>query len=68
VLCVFSFAHNPIAVEITDPAFAGATTYDLFGGGQFPSFSEDGKLTMTLGTQSFYWLHIGEAHFAGGRV
>lgn len=68
VLCVFSFAHNPVSVTIQAPGYAGATTYDLFGGGQFPSFEEDGSLTLTLGTQSFFWLHIGEAHFAGGRV
>lgn len=68
VLCVFSFAHNPVSVTIQAPDYAGATSYDLFGGGQFPSFEEDGSLTLTLGTQSFFWLHIGEAHFAGGRV
>ena len=68
VLCVFSFAHNPVSVTIDASKFAGEALYDLFGGGQFPSVSEDGTLTLTLGTQSFYWLHVGEAHFAGGRV
>jgi len=48
--------------------YQGDTLYDLFGGGQFPTVGDDGILTLTLGTQSFYWLHIGEAHFAGGRL
>jgi len=68
VLCVFSFAHNPVSVTIDASKFAGEALYDLFGGGQFPSVGEDGSITLTLGTQSFYWLHVGEAHFAGGRV
>ncbi|WP_181435100.1 MULTISPECIES: maltose alpha-D-glucosyltransferase [unclassified Curtobacterium] len=59
VLCVFSFAHNPTAVTITAPEHAGLPLYDLFGGGSFPSFDEDGKVTITLGTQAFYWLHVG---------
>ncbi len=58
VLCVFSFAHNPISVTIRDEALAGARTIDLFGGGDFPPFSPSGELTLTLGTQSFYWLHL----------
>jgi maltose alpha-D-glucosyltransferase/alpha-amylase len=61
ILCVFSFAHNPVAVEIDLQDFAGASLYDLFGGGPFPSVGVDGSLTLTLGTQSFYWLHLGEA-------
>jgi maltose alpha-D-glucosyltransferase/alpha-amylase len=68
VLCVFSFAHNPVSVEINAERFAGEPLYDLFGGGQFPNVGDDGVLRLTLGTQSFYWLHLGEAHFAGGRV
>ncbi|WP_411699781.1 maltose alpha-D-glucosyltransferase [Conyzicola sp.] len=68
VLCVFSFAHNPVSVTITDPDNPGEVLYDLFGGGEFPSIGDDGSLHLTLGTQSFYWLHVGGAHFAGGRV
>lgn len=68
VLCVFSFAHNPVSVTIDASEFAGQPLYDLFGGGKFPSVDDDGSLTLTLGTQSFFWLHVGEAHFAGGRV
>ncbi|MFC6355581.1 maltose alpha-D-glucosyltransferase [Luethyella okanaganae] len=59
VLCVFSFAHNPVAVRIEDPEMAGTRLYDLFGGSVFPSFDESGTLTLTMGTQSFYWLHCG---------
>jgi maltose alpha-D-glucosyltransferase/alpha-amylase len=68
VLCVFSFAHNPVAVTIRDPENPGEALYDLFGGGEFPSISADGEINLTLGTQAFYWLHVGAAHFAGGRV
>jgi len=58
VLCVFSFAHNPISVSLEAPEFAGATLYDLFGGGRFPTVADDGRFSLTLGTQSFYWLHV----------
>jgi len=68
VLCVFSFSHNPVSVEIDMSEFANEALYDLFGGAQFPSVSAEGTLTLTLATQSFYWLHVGETHFAGGRL
>jgi maltose alpha-D-glucosyltransferase/alpha-amylase len=58
VLCVFSFAHNPVSVTLEAPEFAGRTLYDLFGGAEFPTVAEDGRFTLTLGTQNFYWLHI----------
>jgi maltose alpha-D-glucosyltransferase/alpha-amylase len=61
VLCVFSFAHNPVAVDVTVEGFEGATTFDLFGGGEFPSVGDDGQLHLTMGTQSFFWLHLGDA-------
>jgi maltose alpha-D-glucosyltransferase/alpha-amylase len=60
ILCVFSFAHNPIAVTIEAPDLAGAGLTDLFGGGQFPAVGDDGSLTLTLGTQDFFWLRVGE--------
>jgi len=59
VLCVFSFAHNPVAFRIEDQSMAGTRLYDIFGGGVFPSFDENGAITLTLGAQSFYWLHCG---------
>ncbi|HEY2642566.1 MAG TPA: maltose alpha-D-glucosyltransferase [Galbitalea sp.] len=58
ILCVFSFAHNPIAVTIDAETIAGADLSDLFGGGQFPPVGEDGALTLTLGTQDFFWLRV----------
>ena len=58
VLCVFSFAHNPISVTLDAPEFAGRTLYDMFGGAEFPTVAGDGRFTLTLGTQNFYWLHI----------
>ncbi|MCU1584412.1 MAG: treS [Microbacteriaceae bacterium] len=67
VLCIFSFAHNPIAVTITAEQLAGAGLFDLFGGGEFPAFNESGEVTVTLATQSFYWLHVGSPSHAGGR-
>ena len=62
VLCVFSFSHNPTSVTLEDPEHAGSALYDLFGGGQFPTIADDGRFTLTLGTQNFYWLHIEPAH------
>ncbi|WP_403025079.1 maltose alpha-D-glucosyltransferase [Salinibacterium sp. GXW1014] len=59
VLCVFSFAHNPISVTIKADDLAGAPLVDLFGGSEFPAFDDSGSLTLTLGTQSFFWLHVG---------
>ncbi len=57
ILCVFSFAHNPVSATITAPGLEGGQLRDLFGGAPFPAVNEDGTLTLTLGTQSFYWLH-----------
>ncbi|HEY1530387.1 MAG TPA: maltose alpha-D-glucosyltransferase [Galbitalea sp.] len=58
ILCVFSFAHNPVAVTVTAEQLAGAALSDLFGGGAFPSVGDDGALTLTLGTQDFFWLRV----------
>jgi maltose alpha-D-glucosyltransferase/alpha-amylase len=57
ILCVFSFAHNPVSATITATGLEGAQLRDLFGGAPFPSVGDDAKLTLTLGTQSFFWLH-----------
>jgi maltose alpha-D-glucosyltransferase/alpha-amylase len=46
-------------VTIDAEAIAGSTLTDLFGGGTFPTVPEDGKLTLTLGTQDFFWLRVG---------
>lgn len=61
VLCVFSFAHNPVSTTIDFDGWYGAPLRDLFGGADFPSVGDDGRLTLTLGTQSFYWLGVGDA-------
>ena len=64
ILCVFSFSHNPVSVRIAMPERdLGAPLYDLFGGGEFPQVGEDGRLQLTLATQSFYWLHVGQQRY-----
>ena len=68
ILCVFSFAHNPASVTIEAPEFAGRTLFDLFGGAQFPSFDENGRVTLTLGTQAFFWLHVGDVPVVPARA
>ena len=35
-----------------------ARSTDLFGGSRFPTFDAEGRVTITLGTQSFYWLRV----------
>jgi len=62
ILCVFSFSHNPVSVKI-DVGEPGSALYDLFGGGEFPTIGDDGAVTLTLATQSFYWLHVGEVRY-----
>lgn len=58
VLCVFSFSHNPVSVDLELPDHAGAALRDVFAGAQFPDVSADGSITLTLGTQGFYWLRL----------
>jgi len=62
ILCVFSFSHNPVSVKI-GVGEPGSALYDLFGGGEFPTIGDDGTVTLTLATQSFYWLHVGEIRY-----
>ncbi|MDP3207952.1 MAG: alpha-glucosidase C-terminal domain-containing protein [Rhodoglobus sp.] len=50
-----------MAVEIDLTGHESSTTWDIFGGAEFPPVGSDGNLTLTIGTQSFYWLHIGDA-------
>ena len=57
---LFSFAHNPVSFTVTAPELAGRTLTDLFGGARFPSFDAEGRVTFTLGTQTFFWLKVGE--------
>jgi len=58
ILCVFSFSHHPISAKIVAPHLAGRRLFDLFGGGEFPTFDENGEITLTIGTQNFYWLYV----------
>jgi maltose alpha-D-glucosyltransferase/alpha-amylase len=59
LLCVFSFAHHPTTATIdVDARFAGATLSDVFGGAEFPAVGSDGRVTLSLGTQGFYWLAV----------
>ena len=60
VLCVFNFSHNPVSFTVTAPELAGRPLSDLFGGARFPTFDEEGRATFTLGTQTFFWLKVGD--------
>ncbi|MCW4459468.1 maltose alpha-D-glucosyltransferase [Microbacterium sp. MPKO10] len=61
VLCVFSFAHYAVSTTLDLPELAGCRLRDVFGGAEFPSVDDDGTLTLTIGTQSFYWLQVTSA-------
>src|SRR5690606_41856631 len=67
VLCVFSFAHNPVSVAIKAGQHGGSALYDPSGGAEIASVADDGTGTRTLATQTFYWLHVGTPTHAGGR-
>jgi len=58
MLCVFSFAHTPVATRITVDGFEGRELTDVFGGARFPTVGADGSLDLSLGAQGFYWLRI----------
>lgn len=59
VLCVFSFAHNPTAVNLVLPEdLRNKSVTDLFGGAQFPNAGAHGELSLTLGSHGFYWLAV----------
>jgi len=59
VLCVFSFAHHPTTVTVSIPeSVRGKQLRDIFGGAVFPDISGKNTVTLTLGTQGFYWLAV----------
>jgi maltose alpha-D-glucosyltransferase/alpha-amylase len=59
ILCVYSFAHHPTSVELQIPeAFRATRVTDVMGGEDFPAPNEQGRLTLTLPAQSFYWLSL----------
>lgn len=59
MLCVYSFAHHPISVDLQLPEeFRAKKVTDVMGGSSFPTPSEQGRMTLTLAAQSFYWLSL----------
>ncbi|HEX5427934.1 MAG TPA: maltose alpha-D-glucosyltransferase [Pedococcus sp.] len=65
VLCVNNLASRPQAATIrVAEEFKGAQLADLFGGQGFPKVSDDGTITLTLGSRDFFWLRLvpGAAH------
>ena len=58
-------SRRPQAATIRVPEeFQGAQLEDLFGGQGFPKISDDGTITLTLGSRDFFWLRLvpGAAH------
>ena len=54
-----NLSSRPQATTISlPPGFAGAVTFDLFGGSGFPDVAEDGTVSMTLGSRDFFWLGL----------
>jgi maltose alpha-D-glucosyltransferase/alpha-amylase len=65
VLCVNNLSSRPQAATVRVPDdFAGSQLEDLFGGQGFPKISDDGTITLTLGSRDFFWLRLvpGAAH------
>ena len=59
LLCVYSFAHQPLSVTLSLPeTFRANRVTEITGGGRFPSPNEQGQLVLTLPPQSFYWLSL----------
>ena len=50
-----------MATTLRVPRFAGRGLRDVFGGQAFPGISDDGTLTLTLGSHDFFWLRIRSA-------
>ena len=59
LLCVYSFAHQPLSVTLSLPeSFRANRVTEITAGGRFPSPNEQGQLVLTLPPQSFYWLSL----------
>ena len=59
VLCVNNMSSRPQATTIElDARFAGASVRDLFGGNGFGEVSDQGRITLTLGSRDFFWLAL----------
>jgi maltose alpha-D-glucosyltransferase/alpha-amylase len=66
ILCVNNLTGRPQATTIQVPdQFKGAQADDLFGGQGFPKVSDDGTITLTLGSRDFYWLRLAPAAARG---
>ncbi|KUM36877.1 maltose alpha-D-glucosyltransferase [Arthrobacter sp. EPSL27] len=61
ILCAFNLSQHPVATTLRVPRFAGRGLRDVFGGQAFPAISDDGTLTLTLGSHDFFWLRIRSA-------
>ena len=60
ILCVFSFSHNPVVGDARRRPSSPARAVRPVRRREFPTVGDDGTITLTLGTQSFYWLHVGD--------
>lgn len=58
VLCIANLASTPRSATIELPDHAGHELHDVFGGAGFPSVSEAGTCTVTLGSRDFFWLTV----------
>ena len=58
LLCVFNLSSQPVTATLDLGGLARRTVRDLFGGHEFPAVSEDGTLTIMLGSHGYYWLKV----------
>jgi maltose alpha-D-glucosyltransferase/alpha-amylase len=58
ILCVFNLSQHPVSSTLRLPDFSGRGLRDVFGGQAFPGISDDGQLTLTLGSHDFFWLRM----------
>jgi maltose alpha-D-glucosyltransferase/alpha-amylase len=59
VLCVANLSATATTATLTLPEHKGSPLGDVFGGATFPRVTDDGSLTLTLGSRDFYWLVVG---------
>ena len=58
VLVVANLASTARAATLYLPAHARSQLTDVFGGAPFPTVSDDGVVSITLGARDFYWLAV----------
>ena len=58
ILCVYNLSQHPACATVSAPSLANRGLRDVFGGDIFPGLSEDGQLTLTLGSYDFFWLRV----------